>query len=275
MLMLRSHSGRRSQRRLGTTTQSASGVYYDIGTMPTYRVSTLDSGHLSKLLAGVLLIASACSFYLLFSLPMFYVSQPEVHGNILTSLDEVYQATELEDMSIFWVDPEIVRTSVEALPYVKWAEVHVGLPAQVTIAIEERIPCWIWQSVNNATMWWIDTEGVVLEPRGVLEGALIIQDESAQPLVKEAGQRLAPSILDSIRTLQALLPALREMTYETSRGIGFRTGEGWPVYLGDARQMELKLAILKQLRRHIIEQGGTPRYIDVRFPPDARFQLER
>lgn len=240
-----------------------------------YRVSTFDTGRLSKLLAGVLLVLSAWSFYSLFSSSMFYVSQPEVHGNTLTRLDEVYQATELDGVSIFWVDPEIVRARIESLPYVKRAEVQVKLPVQVTITIEERIPHLIWRSVSDDKVWWIDTEGIALEPRGILEGALVVSDESAQPLVWEAGQRLAPSILASIQALHGLLPDLREMTYEASWGIGFRTGEGWPVYLGDDRQMELKLAILKELRRYMVEKRVTPRYIDVRFPPDARFQIER
>jgi hypothetical protein len=39
--------------------------------------------------------------------------------------------------------------------------------------------------------------------------------------------------------------------------------------------MALKLAILKELRRQMIERRTTPRYIDLRFPPDARFQIER
>ncbi|MDW8072306.1 MAG: FtsQ-type POTRA domain-containing protein, partial [Anaerolineae bacterium] len=212
--------------------------------------------------------------YSLFSSPMFYVSQPEVRGNMLTSLSEIYQATGVEDISIFWVDSEIVKERLEALPYVKRAEVQVKLPAQVTITIQERIPHLVWRSISDDTEWWIDTEGTVLEPRGVLEGALVVHDEGAQPLVREAGQKLSPSVLASIRALHALLPDLREMTYETSRGIGFRTGEGWPVYLGDAHQMEFKLAILKELRRYMIEKGVTPHYIDVRFPPDARFQVE-
>jgi cell division septal protein FtsQ len=273
--MLRSRSKRRSQRRLGATLPSAGTLYYDTAATRVYRVSTFDRGRLSKLLAGILLLALVGSFYGVFSSPMFYVSQIEVYSNTLTSAGEVHQAAGLEGMSIFWVDPEIVRARIEALPYVRRAEVQVRLPAQVSITIEERIPNLVWQSVRDDKVWWIDTEGIALEPRGILEGAIVVRDESVQPLVQEAGQRLAPSILASIRALQALLPELREMTYQTNWGIGFRTGEGWPVYLGDEHQMEFKLAILKELRRRIIAQGATPRYIDVRFPPEARFQIER
>ncbi|PWH18969.1 MAG: hypothetical protein DDG58_05700 [Ardenticatenia bacterium] len=274
VLKLQPRSKRRSQRRLGATRQSAGASYYDVGAIPVHRVATFDSGRLSKLLAGVLLVALIGVFYILFASPMFYVSQLEVYGNTITSSSEVHQAADLEGVSIFWVDPETVRARIEALPYVKRAEVQVRLPAQVSITIEERIPHLVWQSVHDDKVWWIDTEGIALVPRGILEGALVVKDENAQPLVQEAGQRLSPSILASIRALHALLPDLREMTYQTSWGIGFRTGEGWPVYLGDEDQMEFKLAILRELRRRMIEQGATPRYIDVRFPPEARFQVE-
>lgn len=272
---MRVHSKRRSQRRLGTAAfQSYPDAYHgSVQIMRLQHLSPFDGRRLSKLLAGVLLALLACSLYLLFSSPSFYVSQIGVNGNTLTSLSEIYLATKLEGMSIFWVDPETVKSHIEALPYVKQAEVRIMLPAQVTITVEERIPQLMWRSSNDDRVWWIDTEGVVLEPRGILEGALIVTDESAQPLVLKAGQELDPSILASIQALHALLPDLREVTYETNWGIGFRTGEGWPVYLGDARQMALKLTILKELRRQMIERKATPRYIDLRFPPDARFQI--
>ncbi|MGC8877724.1 MAG: cell division protein FtsQ/DivIB [Anaerolineae bacterium] len=275
--MVRLRGKRRSQRRLGTIAyQSYTDVYRDsVQTMQLQRLSTFDGRRLSKLLAGVLLVLLAWSFYLLFSSSSFYVSQIEVNGNTLTSLSEISLAAELEGMSIFWVDPEIVKVRVEALPYVKRAEVHVTLPAQVVVTVEERIPQLVWRSSNDEKVWWIDTEGVVLEPRGILEGALVVTDESAQPLILEAGQRLDPSILASVRALHALLPDLREVTYEANWGIGFRTGEGWPIYLGSEHQMAFKLAILKELRRQMIERRTTPRYIDLRFPPDARFQIER
>jgi len=259
---------------LGTAYRSYTDGYQDaIGTLQVQRLPVFDMGRFSKLLAGGLLVFFAWSFYLLFSSSTFYVSQVEVQGNVLTNLNEIYAATELEGMSIFWVDPEVVRGRVEALPYVKRAEVQVTLPANVVIAIEERVPQLVWRSNNDNKTWWIDAEGVVLEPRGVLEKALVVCDESVPPLVREAGQRLAPSILASVRELHALLPDLMEMTYTADWGISFKTGEGWPVYLGDERNMELKLTILKALRRQLVEQNTTPRYIDLRFPPDARFQI--
>jgi cell division septal protein FtsQ len=275
-IMLRARSKRRSQRRLGTTYQSYADAYNGvIGTVQVQRLPAFDGGRLSKLLAGVLLAFLAWLFYSLFSSPSFYVSQVEVHGNTLTSVSEIYLATELEGMNVFWVNPELVKERIEALPYVKRAEVQVALPSQVIVTVEERLPQLVWRSRGNNKIWWIDTEGVVLEPRGILEGAVVVNDENTPPLALGAGQRLAPSILASIRALHALLPDLREMTYETNWGIGFRTGEGWPVYLGDEHQMALKLAILKALRRQMIEQKATPHYIDLRFPPDARFQVER
>jgi cell division septal protein FtsQ len=132
----------------------------------------------------------------------------------------------------------------------------------VTIAVEERMPQLVWRT-GDAT-WWIDTEGKVIQPRGVLERAITITDVDS--VLLEAGGSIAPSVLARIAALHGLLPDLSEMLYSPKLGIGFTTGEGWPVYLGDERDTETKLTVVKALRKQLMERGITPQLIDVQFP---------
>jgi cell division septal protein FtsQ len=240
-------------------------------TVDTYALVAMpavESGHVARLLAVGLLVVLVWAVYTVFTSPSFFVSGAEVQGNVAITADEVYAASGLDGMSVFWVDTEEARSRIEALPNIKSACVSAMLPAAVTIVIEERTPRLVWRSGDK--LWWTDPEGMVLEPRGVLEGAITIEDLDAQPLIP--GDRLSPTVLASIRALNNLLPRLTEMHYSHEQGIGFKTQEGWPVFLGDERDMQTKLTVLLELRRRALEQGITPEFIDVRFPQGSFYK---
>jgi cell division protein FtsQ len=173
----------------------------------------------------------------------------------------VYTTSGLEGLSVFWVDPSAVAGRVETLPNVRAAHVKVRLPAQVIISVEERTPEIVWQT--GETLWWVDGEGIIFPPRADLSGALTIVDTDAQPV--SPGQALDLSIIEAALSLRRLLPELPAMSYSRTTGISFITGEGWPVYLGDGRNMDAKLTILVTLRKDLMARGVSPQFIDVRF----------
>jgi len=209
----------------------------------------------------LLLLVLGWAVYTIFASPDFYVYGAEVQGNTVVTPEEVYAASELEGMSIFWINPDEVAARVEQLPNVKSARVRLRLPARVTIAIEERTPELVWQTGD--ARWWVDAEGTVVPPRADLPGALTIIDTDGQPV--SPGQQLDPSILAAARSLHRLLPELPVMHYSRATGISFTTGEGWPVYLGDGENMDAKLSILVALRKELLARGVSPEFIDVRF----------
>ena len=220
------------------------------------------TGRISKLLAFGLLVVLAWALYSVFASPIFFISGVTIRGNAMIMAEEVSAVSQMDGMSIFWVDTQAVRSRVEALPGVISASVRVSLPADVTIIIEERVPQLLWRT--GAATWWIDAQGTVIQPRGVLEAAITITDVDADPLA--AGLVVAPTVLARIAALHDALPTLSDMLYSHSQGIGFKTVEGWPVYLGDEKDIAAKLTVLKALRKHLLELGITPRFIDVQFP---------
>jgi cell division septal protein FtsQ len=231
----RRRAGRRSQRRLGTQ-------YYSTAQRTPFSLAPAAPKWQAvgpRLMAALLLVILGWTTYYIFSSPRFYVYGVEVQGNVLVAAEEVYAATELEGVSIFWVDSDQTAARVEALPSVKSAQVKVRLPAQVVITIEERNPEFVWQ-IGDA-QWWIDVEGTVIPSRTVLSNTLTIIDIDAQPV--SPGQALDPSII----------------------GISFNTPEGWPVHLGDGQNMDAKLTILINLRKDLLARGTAPEFIDIRF----------
>ena len=260
--MARRKTGRRSQRRLGTQS-------------PTWRPSSVRRirlaltpapGHwpgvISRLAAAAVLALAGWIMYAVFKSPNFYVYDVEVLGNATVAAEEVYAASDLEGLSISWVDPAAVARRVERLPDVRSVQVDIRLPARVIITVEERAPEIVWQT--GEARWWVDGEGIAFPPHDdLLPDALKIIDTDAQPVT--AGQALDPSVMEAAQSLRRLLPDLPVMHYSRSTGISFTTGEGWPVYVGDGQNMDAKLTILVVLRKDLLARGVTPEFIDVRF----------
>ena len=255
--MIRRRTSRRSQKRLGAQYAStAQPIRFSLAPAAG-RWGAL----VSRLISALLLALLGWATYIIFASPNFYVYGIQVQGNTTVTNDEVYAASDLEGLSVFWVNPATVAERVQTLPNVKAAHVTVRLPAQVTITVEERAPELVWQT--GETRWWVDAEGAILSPRAVLSDTLTIVDVDAQPL--SPGQTLDLSILEAASSLRRLLPELRVMHYSHATGISFRTVEGWPVYMGDAHNMDAKLTILVALRKELLARGITPEFIDVRF----------
>jgi cell division septal protein FtsQ len=212
--------------------------------------------------AATLLAIAGWAIYAMFKSPNFYVYDVEVLGNSAVAAEEVYATSDLEGLSIFWVDPAAVARRVERLPDVRSAQVTIRPPARVIITVEERAPDIVWQTGD--ARWWVDAEGIIFPSHDdQLSGVLTIIDADAQPVT--AGQALDPSIMEAAQSLRRLLPDLPLMIYSRSTGISFVTGEGWPVYVGDGRNMDAKLSILVNLRKDLLARGVTPEFIDVRF----------
>jgi cell division protein FtsQ len=253
----RKRSGRRSQRRLGTQYHSsARHVRFSLG--PT--TSGWRAGGF-RLIGVLLLVILGWATYVIFNSPGFYISEIEVQGNASVTAAEVYAVSELEDVSIFWVNPAEIAARVETLPNVKSAQVKVRLPARITIAIQERQPELVWQTGD--TRWWVDTQGTIMPYRADLGDALTIIDIESQPI--SSNQELDPTILEAAYSLRRLLPDLRVMHYSRATGISFQTPEGWPVHLGDGQDMDAKLTILVTLRKDLLTRGVAPEFIDIRF----------
>ncbi|MDM8529656.1 FtsQ-type POTRA domain-containing protein [Anaerolineales bacterium HSG25] len=218
--------------------------------------------HKIRLSGGFLLIGLLTLFYMLFSNPIFFVYGADIQGNAAVSAKEIYLVSNLHNQSIFWLDAESISANITALPNVKSAEVTVHLPAQVSIFVEERNPELLWETGQDS--WWVDSEGVVVPPRGDTEGMLRIIDNDQQPL--EVGYKIDPTIIRGAQMLQNLVPGLSAIQHSRAKGLTVATPQGWPVYLGDGSEIQRKLSSLTAVVTQIKTESLTPLYIDLRNP---------
>jgi cell division septal protein FtsQ len=189
----------------------------------------------------------------------FYVYEATVQGNQFVEADEIYAASDLEGMSMFWINPEKTEAGISNLLSVKEARVNCRLPNQVTIEVLERQPQGIWQ--RGEARYWFDDMGIILPLRDELEGMLLIQDLRAGSL--ELGHRIDPEIIASALELRQLLPEATAFQYSENKGFTFDQ-RGYPIYFGTGGIAE-KVAILNALLQELASEGVQPEFVDVRF----------
>ncbi len=252
---------RRSEIRLGKRT-----IYQTTTVFPRVSlVPLLDSlqAQRDKLVAIFGLTLLIWAVYSLFSQPQFFVYSAQIQGNEAVSMQEIYYAAGIDTKSIFWLNPTTIEANITALPNVKSASVTVRLPAEITISVVEHRPELLWQTGDE--VWWVDDEGIVVPPRSEeTAGMLRIVDNDQQPL--EVGYQIDPTIVKGAQMLQLLVPGLVEIRHGRQHGLTVATPEGWPVYLGDGREIRRKLVSLTAVLAHLKQEKLNPIAIDVRNP---------
>jgi cell division septal protein FtsQ len=257
--MRRRSSKRKSKKR----SKAKQGHAYEIATARLKLSSRPLVGHWhlreSTVLSMILLAALTLLTSQFFTTYRFYVYEATVQGNRFVKEDEIYAASDLEGMSMFWINPEKAEADISNLPGVREARVNCRLPNQVTIEVLERQPQGVWQ--KGEARYWFDDLGIIFPLRSELQGMLLIQDERTSPL--EVGNRIDSEIITSALELQQFLPEATVFRFSENEGFIFEE-RGYPVYFGTGDIAE-KVASLNALVQDLASKGVTPEFVDVRF----------
>jgi hypothetical protein len=197
----------------------------------------------------------------------FFVYEAEIVGSNHVSAELIYQAAGIHEQNIFWIRPESVGERIIHLDGIKTVRVRCRLPARVRIEVEEREPTTLWHTKSQGRDWWLDKDGVVLPYTGTVGEAVFVVDSSLRQI--QLGGRIEPEgIVRSVEQLAEALPEVQVFLYDEALGLSFTQttdlGE-WPVYVGDSRDLNRKIQVLKALNSHLVAQRIRPRYVDVRW----------
>jgi len=204
----------------------------------------------------------------LFQREEFFVYQATTVGNSFVPAEEIFAASHLEEMSIFYINPRKVKASLEQIPNIKRAKVICRLPNRVTLQVEEYQPRFIWQSGQDEC--WVSREGVFVPVLAELRGLVRIIDTDRQPvsLGKPADERV-------LRTVEWLEPWVKDRTFQLSqaKGISFIDEEGRRIYFGFAEHLEMKMVQLRALEEEAKAKGLAINYIDLSIPGNLYYRL--
>lgn len=175
----------------------------------------------------------------------------------------IYDASGVEGRNIFLIRSAQVQANVEAVPGVASAEVHMRLPNQIVIDVQEHAPLVAWHSITETV--WLTAEGAEVPQAGAAP-PLSLTDATGASLAQNRG--LWPQVLAQLAELSANHVDVQEFSYGELQGLYYRTPEGWEVWLGDTGPMTRKVALAAAAKAKIGQSGGQAKVIDLRFSDD-------
>ncbi|MGI8703482.1 MAG: cell division protein FtsQ/DivIB [Candidatus Limnocylindrales bacterium] len=165
----------------------------------------------ARVLAAVVLLASASGLYGVSSSDAFALDRLEIAGGRYTSPERVRDRLGLVSSArpnLFRLQTEPIRRILLGLPAVRDANVSVVLPDRVFITLEERAPILVWQQGRRRFL--VDVEGRLFaatpekDAAGVDLPVVVDNRRSAGEL--RVGADLSPVDLAVVRQLGALTP---------------------------------------------------------------------
>jgi cell division septal protein FtsQ len=215
-----------------------------------------------------LAIALASLIAYLFVSDDFYVYEAIVQGNRLVSTEEIYESSEVQGYSIFFIEPHQVEQAICSLPDVREAKVDVSLPNQMIVEVRERQARVIW--LTGQELYGVDEEGTILPLRGETP-SISIRDLDTIP--RQPGELIDLTVIEAAERYKALLPETGEFGYSQQHGLSLVNEHGWRIYLGNDEGAEIKVAIMNTLVQSLVSQGRMVEFIDLRFQGSPYYRL--
>ena len=269
-----------------------SGAEIRLPALPVVKLSWRIASALLAILAGI-------GIYMVSSSPAFQVSAINLSGAVRVSAQEILDTVDLEGAQIIDVTPEQIRAKiVAAFPDIDSAQVTVAFPAEVNVAVSERIPAITWYE-NDSPMFWVDEKGFSFPIRGEASIPLAVYangepprplgylsaQESSQadaeaetetaPLPAAPTPSVDPQFVEMVLKLRAVIPAGTPLLYDAENGVGWTDPQGWQVFLGtDPADIDLKLAEYQVIVADLLERNLQPVLINLEYLHAPYYRLE-
>ncbi len=222
------------------------------------------------MLAAAAVVIAALALWLTMD-SRFYVYEAQVVGARRLSREEIFEASGLRGLHIFWARSGSVESRIlEALPALEHVEAACQLPSTCRIAVVERRPQVLWD--DGGELWWADEEGAVFLAEEGPEELQAMAEGSGYwtvkgPLPEDGEGRLDDEVRVALAELWKSgrdLPGAFE--FAPGEGLSFVDEHGWRVTVGQGTGMARRLHVLERIATHLESRGQTPQYVDVRFP---------
>lgn len=220
--------------------------------------------------------------YLIWTAPMFRVQDVEISGLNRISKKEITVELDLEDESIFSINPDKVQEEIQKLfPEFSYVKLSVSLPNKVHLTVQERIPMLVWKQEGRTLL--IDADGYAFPVRGQATDLpkIIIQAKNApagislESFENQSASFITAETVSGILSLSAVLPEGAILVYDQEHGLGWKDKRGWDVYFGKIENIGLKMKIYETLIKKLKKEDLKPVLISVEYVHAPYYRLER
>ncbi len=227
-----------------------------------------------RLLSGTLSLLLAFTLWWLWNAGAYRVNDIVLEGAQRVTPQDVITLIPLRDTPIFAVDAALLAAQVrQAFPEFYQPEVHIGLPAKITIRTVERQPVLVW--AQGGKTLWVDMQGVGFPPRGDAPPEVVVKADAAPPLETPAPAQILPSeFVEAALQVSYLSPKGIPLVYSSEHGLGWQDPLGWQVYFGrNLNDIEDKLRIYAAIITYLQENDLHPMFVSLEYPQTPYYHL--
>lgn len=235
-----------------------------------------------RLVSFLLVVALGTLLYHLWSAPQYRVQATQVVGIQRLRSQDVNAVMDVQGESIFTVDTEALEKELsQAFPEFSSVDVQVSLPGDVLVTVDERQPILAWRQDGRTTL--VDANGVSfpIRDQNAPIPAVTVDAHGSPPtqMVEDetdpVDQFLPVEMVSAILSMSAQAPSSIPLTYDPVRGLGWQDAQGWEVYFGDTRLMDMKLRVYKAILEKLDDEDTMPALISVEHVHLPYYRLER
>lgn len=184
---------------------------------------------------------------------------------------QIAQATlEARGVSLLRLSTDAIERRLNALPYVRSAEVYRSFPSTLEVRLVEYEPAARLRATDGTT-WLVSSDGRVLERKSKADLPLIVP---AFRVVPEAGEELpekvtaALPVVDLIRNDQvsSALPAVHHIAVSEAGQVTVVLDGETQLQLGDPTQLKRKLTVGVAIIQQYLRDEKPVDYVDVSVP---------
>ncbi len=200
----------------------------------------------------------------------FFVDSIELVRTDYVTGDEIYRASGVHGVNVFWINPADVQSNIESVPGIELAVVEFEWPSTLYVEIKEKEPVILWKQAGKSV--WVDEVGKTFPARHHLSWLLpIIVDDATEPLGID--EYIPIDVVEGARQLKALRPNIELLHYDVGRGLSYQDGRDWRGYFGSGNNMGTKLLVYETLIENLMSRGIWPKIISV-VEPGTPFHRE-
>lgn len=235
-----------------------------------------------RLVSFLLVAALGMLLYHLWNSPQYRVQTAQVSGLQRLTSQDVNAVLNVRDERIFSIDPGTMQKKLmQAFPEFSSVDVKVSLPGEVSVKVEERQPILTWRQDGRTVL--VDANGVSFPMRDQ-NGAMpaVVVEAHGSPATQELPlespsleQFMPVEMVSAILSMSAQVPQGTPLSYDPQRGLGWQDAQGFEVYFGDTRNMDMKLKVYKAILEKLDKDDIMPALISVEYVHLPYYRLER
>lgn len=200
----------------------------------------------------------------------FFVDSIELVRTDYVPGDEIYRASGVHGMNVFWINPADVQSNIQSVPGIEQAVVEFEWPSTLYVEVKEKEPVLLWKQAGKSV--WVDEFGKTFPARHYLSWLLpITVDDATRPLGID--EYIPIDVVEGARQLKILRPNIELLHYDVGRGLSYQDGRNWRGYFGTGNNMGTKLLVYEALVENFMSRGIWPKIVSV-VEPGTPFHRE-